>query len=162
MELEQLRQQMQKGQPTKGVADAADDNAEQRRKADEANLKECQAKAAQHVQALREFIDLHNLRSRNPTGASLLCWGRAHDRHNLATASEICTGEGVEPAVIQRLAEMVGHGCNTSQTAMRAEGVKVLRLMSQDVAHLSRINCLRQCNKWTNVLKVRNVYKLLL
>lgn len=67
-------------------------------------------------------------------------------------------GEGVEPAIIQRLAELVGHGCNTSQTAMRAEGVKVLRLMSQDVAHLSRINCLRQCNKWTSVLQVRLSY----
>ena len=63
-------------------------------------------------------------------------------------------GEGVDPEVVRQLAEMVGRGCSYSQQAMRAEGVKVLRLMSRDVAHLTRIQCLRECDKWSKILDV--------
>lgn len=62
-------------------------------------------------------------------------------------------GEGVDAAVMEQLAELVGRGCSICQSAMRAEGVKVLRLMSRDVRHLSRIACLRECNKWTRILQ---------
>lgn len=34
-------------------------------------------------------------------------------------------GEGVDPAVMQQVAKMVGQSCSTCSKAMRAEGIKV-------------------------------------
>lgn len=67
LELQQLRQQVKKGQ-TNVAADGEENSPEQRRQAEDANVKECQAKATAHVQALRDFIDAHDLRNANPTG----------------------------------------------------------------------------------------------
>ena len=55
--------------------------------------------------------------------------------------------------VVNNLATLVGRGCSTCQSAMRAEGVKVLRLMSSDVKHLSRIKCMRKTSKMMEILK---------
>lgn len=70
-ELERLRAQLEGGGGSgngggNGVHEER--SLEQRRRTEEANLRECQAQVAAHVQVLREFIDKHDLRSVNPTG----------------------------------------------------------------------------------------------
>lgn len=41
-------------------------------------------------------------------------------------SNDDCAGEGVDPAVMQQVAKMVGQSCSTCSKAMRAEGIKVI------------------------------------
>lgn len=66
-ELELLRAKVQSGEAEGGAE--AENTPEQRRKLEEANVRQCQATAAAHVQGLRDFVDKHGLQSVNPTGA---------------------------------------------------------------------------------------------
>lgn len=124
-EIESLRVRVASG----GGAEDLDKSPEQRRRLEEAKIKDCQVQAARHMEELKQYITVHNLGNVNPTG------------------------EGTDPLVVQNLAELVGRGCSGSQSAMRAEGVKVLRLMSSDVKHLSRIKCMRKTSKMFDILK---------
>ena len=45
--------------------------------------------------------------------------------HHHGGIADCCAGEGVDPAVMQQVAKMVGQSCSTCSKAMRAEGIKV-------------------------------------
>ena len=68
-QLEAMRAQLESGQS--GGADVEERSLEQRRKAEEANTRECQAKAAKHVEELKAYMQTHNLYNANPTGRCL-------------------------------------------------------------------------------------------
>ena len=50
---------------------------------------------------------------------------------------------------------LVERGCGLCQNAMRAEGIKVLALMSCDVARMGTISCHVEAAKWDRILNVR-------
>ena len=65
-----------------------------------------------------------------------------------------CAGEGVDPAVIERVRETMMACSQQCQNAMRAEGIKVLALFSQDVQSMANIKCHVQTAKWRRILDV--------
>lgn len=58
--------------------------------------------------------------------------------------------------IIQQMAEMIGRQCGPIQSNLRADGVKVLRLMSADMSQLSRIKCIRKVECVSRGLQVSN------
>lgn len=50
--------------------------------------------------------------------------------------------------------ELVNQGCQLCQNAMRAEGIKVLALISRDVDQMSNIKCHIERAKWERILDV--------
>lgn len=65
-----------------------------------------------------------------------------------------CAGEGVDPAVVERVRETMMACSQQCQNAMRAEGIKVLALFSQDVQSMANIKCHVQTAKWRRILDV--------
>ena len=65
-QLEAMRLQLESGQS--GGTEVEERSLEQRRKAEEANTRECQAKAAKHVEDLKAYMQAHDLYHANPTG----------------------------------------------------------------------------------------------
>ena len=65
------------------------------------------------------------------------------------------SGAGVPPEVVARVRALVERGCGLCQNAMRAEGIKVLALMSCDVARMGTISCHVEAAKWDRILDVR-------
>ena len=63
-------------------------------------------------------------------------------------------GKGVDAAILQQTAEMVRQTCMTCSRAMRAEGIKVLELISKDLEQLSHITCQHQRTQVTHTLQV--------
>lgn len=63
-------------------------------------------------------------------------------------------GKGVDAAILQQTAEMVRQTCMTCSRAMRAEGIKVLELISKDLEQLSHITCEHQRSRVTHTLQV--------
>lgn len=55
------------------------------------------------------------------------------------------------------MGELVNKGCQLCQSAMRAEGIKVLALMSRDVAQMAHIECHIESAKWQRILDVRSL-----
>ena len=67
-------------------------------------------------------------------------------------------GKGVDAAILQQTAEMVRQTCMTCSRAMRAEGIKVLELISKDLEQLSHITCQHQRARVTHTLQVRKLW----
>lgn len=65
-------------------------------------------------------------------------------------------GEGVDPQIMQQMAEMLGSQCASEQNRRRPDGVKLLRLMSADYGQLSRIKCIRKRDSVSKGLEVSN------
>ena len=63
-------------------------------------------------------------------------------------------GKGVDAAILQQTAEMVRQTCMTCSRAMRAEGIKVLELISKDLEQLSHITCQHQRTRVAHTLQV--------
>ncbi|KAK9917755.1 hypothetical protein WJX75_007864 [Coccomyxa subellipsoidea] len=103
------------------------EHKEQRREEDTARL---QREWAACTDELRTFVDLHNLRNVDPSGA------------------------GVPRDIVEHVGELVKRGCQLCQSAMRAEGIKVLALMSRDVAQMAHIECHIERAKWERILDV--------
>ena len=64
-------------------------------------------------------------------------------------------GKGVDAKVIERVRETMMACSLQCQNAMRAEGIKVLALFSQDVGSMANIKCSVQTAKWRRILDVR-------
>ncbi len=71
--------------------------------------------------------------------------------------SGCCAGKGVDPKVIEQVRENMMACSLKCQNAMRAEGIKVLALFSQDVGSLANIKCHVQTAKWRRILDVRSL-----
>lgn len=56
--------------------------------------------------------------------------------------------------IVEHVGELVKRGCQLCQSAMRAEGIKVLALMSRDVAQMAHIECHIERAKWERILDV--------
>ncbi len=70
-------------------------------------------------------------------------------------------GAGVPRDIVARVGELVSVGCQLCQSAMRAEGIKVLALMSRDVAQMAHISCHIERAKWERIVDVRCLSLLL-
>ena len=71
-------------------------------------------------------------------------------------------GAGVPQDIVARVGALVNEGCQLCQSAMRAEGIKVLALMSRDVAQMAHISCHIERAKWERIVDVRGPSLLLL
>ena len=60
----------------------------------------------------------------------------------------------MDAAILQQTAEMVRQTCMTCSRAMRAEGIKVLELISKDMEKLSHITCEHQRGRIAHTLQV--------
>lgn len=58
------------------------------------------------------------------------------------------------PGIVAQVGDLVRQGCQLCQSAMRAEGIKVLALMSRDVAQMAHISCHIERAKWERILDV--------
>ena len=61
----------------------------------------------------------------------------------------------MDPRVIEQVRETMMACSLQCQNAMRAEGIKVLALFSQDVGSMANIKCSVQTTKWRRILEVR-------
>jgi hypothetical protein len=64
----------------------------------------------------------------------------------------------VAAEVVARVEELVNDGCKLCQNAMRAEGIKVMVLMSRDIDEMGHIQCHIERAKWTRILDVSSSY----
>lgn len=67
-EIRQLKAQLENGSHHE-----AEQSPEQRRKAEEQKLKDCQAAVASHIKELQTFLEKHDLEDVNPTGRAPHC-----------------------------------------------------------------------------------------
>ncbi|CAL5229307.1 g12609 [Coccomyxa viridis] len=72
------------------------------------------------------------------------------EQYNLRDADPL--GKGVDPKVVERVRETMMACSLKCQNAMRAEGIKVLALFSQDVSSMANIKCSVQTAKWRRIL----------
>ncbi|CAL8464951.1 g4486 [Coccomyxa elongata] len=103
--------------------------AEKEKRREEETMR-LQREFAANTDTLRAFVDQHNLRNVDPSGA------------------------GVPRDIVARVGELVSEGCQLCQSAMRAEGIKVLALMSRDVAQMAHISCHIERAKWERIVDV--------
>lgn len=61
----------------------------------------------------------------------------------------------MDPKVIDQVRDTMMKCSQQCQNAMRAEGIKVLALFSQDVGSMANIKCHVQTAKWRRILDVR-------
>ncbi|KAK9837323.1 hypothetical protein WJX81_006202 [Elliptochloris bilobata] len=112
------------------VLEPAAEAKQRKRQATEAEIAAYMSDRAENVARVRDYVEQHGLRNVDPLGG------------------------GVPAEVVATVKQLVVTSCGMCKRAMRAEGVKVLALMSKDLTFMTRIECHKLRAKWTHILGV--------